>query len=234
MSWQATGTAWSAPTDVQGSQLLVLLALSWNAKNDGTEAFPSVATLAARARVSERTVQRQLRSLEKRGLVVATAHEKGGRNNPTHYAITAKKGDSGLGERVTPVTRKGDKTVAPETYPTVQVRKTNPTGATAPTVVAEYVKARAAHGLATDRTMRAIIGKYAKELTATSGWDSASVLDAVRQFAATKRHPRWLSEWVATVFNAESSAAHEQRQREEWQSGPIAPTVLSAIRRGAA
>ena len=96
-------------------------------------------------------------------------------------------------------------------------------------MVAEYVKVRAAHGLTTSRQMRGIIGKYAKELCTTSTWDAPSVLDAVRTFAATKRHPRWLAEWVATVFNRESEADHMAQQSRD---APMHPDVLAAINGG--
>jgi hypothetical protein len=46
---------------------LVLIALADYAHDDGTNAFPSVPTLARKARVDDRTVQRALRELEEAG-----------------------------------------------------------------------------------------------------------------------------------------------------------------------
>jgi len=57
MSW-----VW-ADSKADGADLLVLLAIADQSHDDGAGAWPSVSTLAARARVSERTVQRSLRHL---------------------------------------------------------------------------------------------------------------------------------------------------------------------------
>src|SRR5258708_30494401 len=68
MSYQATENAFAAPAAVRGSERLVLLALAYHADPLGRNSFPSVATIAAKARVSERTAQYPLRRLERRGL----------------------------------------------------------------------------------------------------------------------------------------------------------------------
>jgi hypothetical protein len=60
------------------SHRLVLLALADRANDDGTGAWPSVATLAREARVSERSVQYALRRLETGGHIAKTGiHETG-------------------------------------------------------------------------------------------------------------------------------------------------------------
>jgi hypothetical protein len=61
MSW-----VWDHAT-VGGSELLVLLAIADCANDDGTNAFPSIATLARKTRVNERTVQRITRRLQDGG-----------------------------------------------------------------------------------------------------------------------------------------------------------------------
>lgn len=63
--------------ELTSTQKLVALALSWYAHSkDGSNAFPSVATLARRASLSERTVQYALKALMRRGhLVDATPPE---------------------------------------------------------------------------------------------------------------------------------------------------------------
>lgn len=70
---------------VGGSELLVLLAIADCASDDGTRAWPSVATLARKCRIDSRTVQRIIRRLSEAGhlLVEATA---GGRGS-NRYAV---------------------------------------------------------------------------------------------------------------------------------------------------
>ena len=48
---------------------LVLIALADHAHSDGSNAFPSVKTIAREARMSERNVQRALRALEQSGAI---------------------------------------------------------------------------------------------------------------------------------------------------------------------
>lgn len=55
---------------VTGGEYLLLLILSRYAADDGTQIFPSIKTLAKDSRQHKRNVQRQLRSLEEKGLIV--------------------------------------------------------------------------------------------------------------------------------------------------------------------
>lgn len=55
--------------DCKGSELLVLLAMADFADDEGGNVFPSVATLAAKARLAERSIQYILRRLEGRGFI---------------------------------------------------------------------------------------------------------------------------------------------------------------------
>ncbi len=61
MSW-----VW-AHSAAEGIERLVLLAIADQAGDDGGQAWPSVQRLAAKARVSVRTVQRAIRALQARG-----------------------------------------------------------------------------------------------------------------------------------------------------------------------
>ena len=78
-------------------ELLVLLALADHARDDGV-CWPSIRTIAAKARVEERSAQRILRRLIEKGLVELVT--KGGciegHNVPNRYRVTG--GDP----RVTP------------------------------------------------------------------------------------------------------------------------------------
>lgn len=57
-----------APVD-NPTEVVVLVALGDNAREDGTGACPGVKKIAARGRIAERTAQRTLRELEKRGVI---------------------------------------------------------------------------------------------------------------------------------------------------------------------
>jgi hypothetical protein len=93
---------------------LVLLSLADKAEEDGTEARPSVATLALEARLSARQVQRCLRNLEGRGEIEKTGTYRypGQRHGVNVYRVAMKgdnlsplevtKGDMNGSQRVTP------------------------------------------------------------------------------------------------------------------------------------
>lgn len=73
-----------------GSRLLLLLALADFADDNGERIFPSVATLAAKVRLSERAVQYLLRKLEQlRWLEVVV--EGGGRRRTRLYRIPVER-----------------------------------------------------------------------------------------------------------------------------------------------
>lgn len=69
MSIEATAWALNVETVPDSTARVILLGLANHAGRDGSAAWPSVATLAAYAVCSTRTVQRKLRDLETRGLL---------------------------------------------------------------------------------------------------------------------------------------------------------------------
>lgn len=71
MSVRLMALVW-ANAPCKGSALLVLLALADFSNDDGMNAYPSVATLAAKARLSAREVQYILRNLESQKLIVSS------------------------------------------------------------------------------------------------------------------------------------------------------------------
>lgn len=91
MLWALNDAPTENPTDA-----FVLVALADNAWDDGRGAFPAIATIAKRARVSERTVQRSLRTLEADGLIrqgdqaLAASY---GRYAPTVYELAISAAD---------------------------------------------------------------------------------------------------------------------------------------------
>lgn len=64
MSWALN----EAPVD-EPVQVLILVAMAERANDDGTDTHQSIATIADKARVSNRTVQRELRKLELLGII---------------------------------------------------------------------------------------------------------------------------------------------------------------------
>lgn len=109
MSIKVSSFVWDNSQASEGA-LLVLLAIADFAHDDGTGAWPTVATLGRKARLSERGVQYAIRRLEELGeLVVGYKAGPGGRNlyrviltamegrNPLHPAETAPRNPLHLG-----------------------------------------------------------------------------------------------------------------------------------------
>lgn len=102
MSIRVMSTVWSE-SRASGGELLVLLALADFAHDNGV-AFPSVQTLARKARLSERQTQRALASLVKKGELKV---KKGAGPSGTNLyrvllAVSLAGGDTGGFEMVTP------------------------------------------------------------------------------------------------------------------------------------
>lgn len=70
--------------EVAGTDLLLLLAIADAADDQGRNAWPSVADLARKTRLDERTVQRRLKRLHSRGDI---AIEYGGGRRRNRYAV---------------------------------------------------------------------------------------------------------------------------------------------------
>jgi len=104
-------------TDLTATQALVLVALADYTSDDTRECWPSIPTIARRARCSERSAQRHLRALELRGLIdIATGGHQYGRNTASRYRL---KFDH-LGEVVPDVEvihNKGDSVTPPRCHP---------------------------------------------------------------------------------------------------------------------
>ena len=70
-----------------GGIFTLALAIADHAHDDGTHVFPSVASLARKSRQSDRSVQYQLRRLEKDGWLILVGNANGGRGTAREYAI---------------------------------------------------------------------------------------------------------------------------------------------------
>jgi hypothetical protein len=70
-----------------GGPLILALSLADFASDDGQRIYPAVKTMAKKTRQSARTVQRQLRMLEKTGWLICVRRNGDGSRSPTHYRI---------------------------------------------------------------------------------------------------------------------------------------------------
>ena len=84
MSIKVMDMVWQNATDLQGNDLLVMLALADWANEQGA-CWPSVPKLAEKARVAERTVRYIIRRLEERGYI--QIEEQRGRNHTNQYLL---------------------------------------------------------------------------------------------------------------------------------------------------
>lgn len=74
--------------ELTATEALVLVALADYASDDTRECWPSIATIARRARCDRRTAQRRLKSLEARGLIDrAIGGHQYGRNTASRYRL---------------------------------------------------------------------------------------------------------------------------------------------------
>ena len=83
MTWRLIGPIWRLP-DVTASQRLVLLALASFTDKNGSNAYPSLATLASMACCNRSTVHRAIKSLIARQLIQATGK---GRKGTIRYRV---------------------------------------------------------------------------------------------------------------------------------------------------
>ena len=74
-----------------GGTLIILLALADWANDDGDRVFPSLETLARKARLSVRAAQLCLRRLQKDGVIQPLSESKGGRGKVTQYRINLER-----------------------------------------------------------------------------------------------------------------------------------------------
>lgn len=88
MSIRYMGTVWDVLTHLSGPETLVLLALADFASDDTRECWPSMRTIARRARVDERSARRIIRRLERRELLeVALGGHQYGIDTASRYRL---------------------------------------------------------------------------------------------------------------------------------------------------
>ncbi|MHB8405564.1 MAG: helix-turn-helix domain-containing protein [Gammaproteobacteria bacterium] len=77
---------------------MTAIVLANYADAEGHNIFPAVATVAKKTHQTERTVQRQLRRIEKSGWLILEENEHGGRHKSRRYPINLEwlKGDTAV------------------------------------------------------------------------------------------------------------------------------------------
>jgi hypothetical protein len=150
MSISLMTAVWVLP--VPPARKLVLLALADWADDDGGQCFPSIATVATRASISDRQAQRHIRALMRDGWVASGCRARGGRRSRRYqlaaqriYAalaatraakgavndtcVTPPANDTCVAPEVTPGAPRGDVDVTRST--TIHHRRSSSTGARA-------------------------------------------------------------------------------------------------------
>lgn len=84
MSIKAMATVWEK-SEQSGSSLLMLLAIADYAHDDGTNAWPSLSTLARKTRMSRRNAIRTIKKLEKVGELFVV--RRGAEHKSNEYSI---------------------------------------------------------------------------------------------------------------------------------------------------
>lgn len=90
MSVRVMNDVWQL--DLPQPEKFVLLALGDHAHDDGTRCFPGVDRLSWKTGYSRRQIQRLLRSLERRAIILPVAYKWGGCGRTTEYTIKTEKG----------------------------------------------------------------------------------------------------------------------------------------------
>lgn len=119
MSIRVMDKVWQAKR-LEPHELLVMLVLADHASDDGTDAWPSVETIAAKVRRTPRSVQRTLAELRDKGYI-EVEWNRGGNDRvpndrrPNRYTIRLEKLSDGVTptsprqvDGVTPMTPRGD------------------------------------------------------------------------------------------------------------------------------
>lgn len=74
---------------VGGGEMILALKLADHAHDDGTHIFPGIPLLMEKTRLPERTVQRYLQNMQRRGWLIKVFSSKGGKGNATEYQISS-------------------------------------------------------------------------------------------------------------------------------------------------
>jgi hypothetical protein len=101
LSARASGQVWKLSRH-KGSELLVLLAIADNAKDDGRDAWPGIPELARKTRLTERNIQLVLRKLEKSGELVIERNAGPNRANLYHIILNGENISPSNGEKIAP------------------------------------------------------------------------------------------------------------------------------------
>ena len=178
----------------KGTERLVLLSLANHAHDDGSHAWPAVATIGREANVSERSVQRALRALEEAGAILADGLAPDERlrrdRRPTMYRVLMPRGDAGVApleaDGVTTTASRGDEGVT-QTVIEPSIEPPNPPeggGAAIERRVFDAWREATGHGSAKLNDLR----RRKIKARLKEGYDAEDLVDAVRGIARSEFH----------------------------------------------
>lgn len=81
-------------SEARGNDRLVLLAIADEADDSGSNAWPSLLTIADKVRLPKRTVIRCIERLESSGELIVTRPERAVKGQSNHYVVVVRKGDT--------------------------------------------------------------------------------------------------------------------------------------------
>lgn len=199
---------------------LVLLALAEFAHDDGTKAYPAVATLTERARLSERQVQSALKALQEHGAIELTGKSPKGTNvyrvimggadsappqNPTDDQL-----DSAPNPRHDPsvLSLDGGGGAMPKEWPlpTVDRRKVTPFEANTALAILASFNAEAGTSYRSKDFLRAIVGRIREHAELTLEEHTAII-------RANLHDPWWKGEAAPNVVYGSSATFDRARER---------------------
>jgi hypothetical protein len=198
MSIAISSRVW-ARSKARGSVRLVALALGDYANDDG-EAWPSVASLAAKTLLHPTNVRRALRWLEQAGEIVRLDAGKGGRRNSTTYRVMPEQNPS-AGARLS---EPGN--------PSAGAHETRAQALETRALVNETRARALANPLEPSRSINLSVK------TDEQSYPSSAELIARLLSCETEKHPSWpwserFKQWAALVANDDWFEGNRRRQR---------------------
>lgn len=223
MSVEAISWAWKTATEARGTDLLVLLALADYADDDH-RAWPKIATLAEKCRVSEKTVRRSIRSLEDLGLVEVVRHQEESKSSDYLLALPSGQIDRGGSGQIDRRPR------SPVTGPPGQIDRASKEGE--PSVEPSENRARfedfwAAYPRRNGRRVgkKAAEAKWAKLAETERGRAMTAVLNYAAAVEAEKTIAKDAQRFLASGYFEDWVEETEEGSSDPW------PVVLQAIQR---
>lgn len=230
----------SAPVD-SASELLVLLTIADHADDDGENAYPGIARIAHRCRLSERRVQQIIKLLEERGLVMVEKQAGGSLGlrsdrRPNRYAVTI----NGV-KHTSP--RSGDGVKSGVGTPVHGVKPTSPDPSVCTSSISTDEKLPVSSSLESSDDAKRLAGLLA-ELMVRNGCKKPEVtgkwvatiermhrIDG-RPYEMIERAIRWSQDdpfWSSNVHSPDALRRHYEKMRMQASRGTGRRTALDGV-----